>query len=130
MTWALLALLAAVAAYDRRTGRAPNALTLPLLLIAVLAAWEDPVAGLAAVTLTAPYLAGFAARGCGGGDVKLAPGCGVLLGSPSSALVALLLAAVLTVAGCALARRRAVPHGPALVAAALLVAAVDALAGL
>ncbi|UQE73221.1 A24 family peptidase [Gordonia sp. PP30] len=126
LTWLLAAGLIAAAECDRRTGRLPNRLTLPLLLIAALQAWSSPAAALAALVLTAPYLAGFLTRSCGGGDVKLAPSCGVLAGSSFAALAVLLLAAVLTVAVCALVRRRRVVHGPLLVAATLVVAVAAA----
>lgn len=130
MTWALTA-DAAIAAYllllavlDQRTGRLPNRWLAPLLVVAVAAVCADPVAGLAAAAAAIPYTAGFLAHRCGGGDVKLAAGCGAVLGAPASALLAVLVAALLTLVTCLLVRRSAVPHGPALVVATLTAGAL------
>lgn len=130
MTWALAgdlviaAYLVLLADVDRRTGRLPNRLLTPLLAIALAAACVHPPAVAAALVAATVYLAGFLAHSCGGGDVKLAAGCGALLGSVAAALLAVAAAALLTVVLCLSTRRRAVPHGPALVAATLAVGAL------
>ncbi|MFT3662503.1 MAG: A24 family peptidase [Gordonia sp. (in: high G+C Gram-positive bacteria)] len=124
MTWVLAMLSVAAAVGDHRSGTIPNALTLPTMLVGVAAAWDRPQAGAAALLFGAVYLAGFLVRACGGGDVKLAPACGVLAGTPESTLLALAVAGAGTVTVCATARRRTVPHAPPLVAATLLVAAL------
>lgn len=124
MTWVLAAGLVLLAVVDARTGRVPNRLVVPLLLVSVPLVVVEPSAGLAALAAATPYLAGFAAHACGGGDVKLALVCGVLIGAVDRVLLALLAASLLTAVHCFLVRRRAVPHGPALVAASLFVAAL------
>ncbi|MFC0315359.1 A24 family peptidase [Gordonia phosphorivorans] len=119
MGWLLAGYLVVLAAVDARTGRLPNVLIGPLLGASALVIAAAPAVGLAALTATVPYLIGFRARGCGGGDVKLAVGCGALLAVPASALLAVATAALLTLAQCRVTGRSAVPHAPALVAATI-----------
>lgn len=114
--------LLVLAEVDRRTGRLPHILMLPLLLISAVVCVLHPVAGLAAILAAAPYLAGFTVHQCGGGDVKLAACCGAFLGSPVAVLVTVLAAALLSLAGCVLSHSSRIPHGPALVLATLVVA--------
>ncbi|MFZ2510731.1 MAG: prepilin peptidase [Gordonia sp. (in: high G+C Gram-positive bacteria)] len=121
MGWGIALYLLLIADVDRRTLRIPNLLLLPLAVVAVSAAAQTPLAGVAALTAAAPYLLGFLRRACGGGDVKLATCCGALLGSPVAALVAVLLAAVIGLTDCVLAGTERRPHGPALVVATLAV---------
>ena len=106
MTWALAGELV-IAGY------------LVLLAVALAAACVHPPAALAALAAASVYLAGFLMHSCGGGDVKLAAGCGAVLGSVTAALLAVAAAALLTILICLVGRRRVVPHGPALVAATL-----------
>ncbi len=120
----LVVALVVLAEIDWRTGRLPNALLLPAMAAAAVPVAAHPDCALAAAVATAPYAAGFALRAVGGGDVKLAPICGVLLGAPAEVLVALLAASLFSAVHAGLSRRRRVPHGPALVAATLLVAAL------
>ncbi|OBI56360.1 A24 family peptidase [Mycobacterium sp. E796] len=116
--------MAALSAYDIRSRRLPNALTLPgaagILLVAALAGRGLPaLAGAAA--LTGAYLAVHlvAPAAMGAGDVKLALGLGGLAGcfGPDVWFLAALGAPLLTaLAGVvALARgTRTVPHGPSM----------------
>ncbi|GAC57342.1 peptidase A24 family protein [Gordonia hirsuta DSM 44140 = NBRC 16056] len=122
MAWIIACHLLVLADVDRRTGRLPHVLMLPLLVISAIGCVCDPAAGLAATVAAAPYLAGFIVRQCGGGDVKLAACCGAFLGSPVAVLVTVLAAALLTVAGCVLSHSSRISHGPALVLATLVVA--------
>jgi leader peptidase (prepilin peptidase)/N-methyltransferase len=144
----LLAALAwlgvAGSATDMSRRRLPNALTLPAVPLVVgalvpagTAAVLRGVAG--AVLLAAAYAAVHLVSppAMGAGDVKLALPVGAAVTGPAwSALpVAALLAAVLSavVAGCALAVGRArwgsrLPHGPVLLASALVVVGAGAVA--
>ena len=121
---AVLAWLTALSLHDVRHRRLPNALTLTgaVLVLAFAAVHGRGVAALAgAAALTAAYLVVHlvAPSGMGAGDVKLAIGVGALTGAfgPDVWLLAALGAPVLTAAVGILARRRALPHGPAMCAA-------------
>lgn len=138
-------LAVAAGAVDLLHGRLPDALTLPALPAAVLAA--APLGGaavsralLGALLLFGGYLAVrvVAPGALGAGDVKLAAALGAGLGAASLAALAAatVLAAVLTasvLAGGLLSGRlrpgSAVPHGPAMLATGWLVLAVAAGAG-
>ncbi|MFT4042503.1 MAG: prepilin peptidase [Gordonia sp. (in: high G+C Gram-positive bacteria)] len=108
--------LAALAETDRRCGRLPNVLLWPAAL--AVGGWgaTHPQVLLAAGVAAAPYLAGYAARLVGGGDVKFAFVLGGLLADPLTALVMVLVAQVPVLA---VRRRGARPHGPAMASAAL-----------
>ena len=121
---AVTAWLTALSLHDVRHRRLPNALTLTgaVLVLAFAAAHGRGAAALAgAAALTATYLVVHlvAPSGMGAGDVKLAIGVGALTGAFGLDvwLLAALGAPVLTVAAGILARRRALPHGPAMCAA-------------
>ena len=119
--------LVALSVIDARRHRLPNALTLPGAVVIVAAAagvghGGAALAGGAALfgVYLAVHLASPAAMGAG--DVKLALGLGALTGAfgVGAWLVAALGAQLLTVAGAVLIRRRVLPHGPAMCAAAAL----------
>ncbi|GAA4739957.1 prepilin peptidase [Gordonia alkaliphila] len=120
MGWFVAGYLVVLAVIDARTGRIRNVLSVPLLGASVLLILAEPSAGAAAVAAAVPYLIGFFGRGCGGGDVKMAVGCGALLGNPLTALLAVAGAGALTAAACLATGRSAVPHGPALVLATVM----------
>lgn len=124
MVWGIACALVVLAEIDRRTGRLPNGVLLPVVAAAAVLVALHPASGAAAAAATVPYGAGFALRAVGGGDVKLAPVCGAVLGAVPPVLLALMLAGLVSAAQAAATGRRSVPHGPALVAATLLVAAV------
>ncbi|NMD54410.1 MULTISPECIES: A24 family peptidase [Tsukamurella] len=119
---------AALCWYDVRERRLPNALTLPAAGVAVVGSlWalvDGAPASLVGATLwTAVNAAAFLARGMGAGDVKLAPTLGAVVGAASGVpevLLAVLGAQVVTIAWAIAARDRTVPHGPAMIAAALV----------
>lgn len=135
MEWGLfggvfLAWCAALCWFDVRERRLPNVMTLPAASVALagsLGAVFDgdsaPLVG--AAVWTAVNGAAFLARGMGAGDVKLAPTLGAAVawsaGVPT-VLLAILGAQLLTLAWALVARDRTVPHGPAMIVAALLVA--------
>ena len=108
-----------LAMIDLRHHRLPDALTVPLGASLLLL----QVGGLGAAVLSALVFGGahLAVRAwrpafMGGGDVKLAFGLGAALPLPSL-LPAAAIAGAVTLAISALRRRRAVPHGPGLLAA-------------
>lgn len=113
--------LVALTVCDLRRGRLPNALTLPgavvVLAGAALCGRGVPAAA-GAAALTAGYLVVhlWAPDGMGAGDVKLALGVGALTGAFGAGAWALAAvgAPLLTAAWAVLARRGAVPHGPAM----------------
>ncbi|OBI90077.1 prepilin peptidase [Mycobacterium sp. 1245805.9] len=121
-TAVVLLWMVALSAYDVRSRRLPNALTLPgaavILLAAALAARGLPaLAGAAALTGTYLAVHLVAPAAMGAGDVKLAIGLGGLAGGfgPDVWFLAALGAPLLTaLAGLVgLARgARTVPHGP------------------
>ncbi|CAM3571605.1 prepilin peptidase [Tsukamurella ocularis] len=121
---------AALCWFDVRERRLPNALTLPAACVAVLASlWAGfdgaPAPLVGAVLWTAVNGVAFLARGMGAGDVKLAPTLGAVVagaGGVPAVLLAILGAQLLTVAWAVVARDRRVPHGPAMIAAALAAA--------
>lgn len=112
---AVVAWLCWLAVVDQRTGRIPNRLVLPAVAGTVVVAVLVPAVGWSALMLAVPYLIAFASSAGGGGDVKLALPCGGMLADPFLALVAGLLAALVTAAQYAITRRSRRPHGPALV---------------
>lgn len=135
MEWGLfggvfLAWCAALCWFDVRELRLPNALTLPAATVALVASlWASfdgasaPLLG--AVVWTAVNGAAFLARGMGAGDVKLAPTLGAVVGCAGgvpSVLIAILGAQLITLVWALVVRDRAVPHGPPMIAATLLVA--------
>jgi leader peptidase (prepilin peptidase)/N-methyltransferase len=142
---ALAALGVPLAAADLTQQRLPNALTgagYPLLCAAaVLAATERRVpetvarAAIGGLALGGFYLLVWLARpsALGAGDVKLAGGLGVALGSLGwlAAPLSVLLAAFASILHAALSRghRRAVPHGPAMLLAGWAIAALSGAAG-
>lgn len=108
-----------LAMIDLRHHRLPDALTLPLGAGLVLLQFH----GLGAAVLSALVFGGahLAVRRwrpalMGGGDVKLAFGLGAALPLPAL-LPAAILSSAVSLAVAALRRRRAVPHGPGLLAA-------------
>lgn len=123
--WAL-----ALVVIDLRRRLLPDALTLPGAAVAALAAvvlgqpWAI-VGGLAWALL---YLAvGRLIGGVGGGDVKLALSLGTaaaLAAGAGGLAAAVIGSSVLTLTAMALTRRRALPHGPGMVTATVLVCLV------
>ncbi|USX55871.1 prepilin peptidase [Lentzea sp. HUAS12] len=108
-----------LAVIDLRHHRLPDALTLPLGALLLLLRFH----GLGAAVLTALVFGGahllvrwLRPAFMGGGDVKLAFGLGAALPLPAL-LPAAILSSAVTLAVAALRRRRAVPHGPGLLAA-------------
>jgi leader peptidase (prepilin peptidase) / N-methyltransferase len=143
---ALAWLTVVLTATDLRHRLLPNAVTLPAYPVGAalltMAALTGPGVGLAVraaaggVALLAVHATVHLAapRHLGAGDVKLAGLVGAVLGAVSWSAVLLgpLIAAVVTTALALTGRRTAAPHGPGLLAAALLVAvfpAAGALAG-
>lgn len=118
VTVALAAAALACAVIDARTGRIPNAITVPAIGIVVAAGVAETSVVLAGLACSAVYACAFAFRACGGGDVKLAVVVGGAVGTPVAALGVVVLAAVLSLAASAATRRRSTVHGPALVGAA------------
>ena len=122
---------AALCWFDVRERLLPNVLTLPAAGVAVVVAlWAladgAPAPLLGAVLWTAVNGAAFLARGMGAGDVKLAPSLGAVVawaGGVPSVLLAILGAQLITLGWAVVARDRTAPHGPAMIAAALLLAA-------
>ncbi|KXO93365.1 Flp pilus assembly protein, protease CpaA (plasmid) [Tsukamurella tyrosinosolvens] len=131
---AFLAWCAALCWFDVRERRLPNVLTLPAVCVALgvslWAVFDGAPAPLVGLTLwTAVNGTAFLARGMGAGDVKLAPTLGAVAagaGGVPAALLAVLGAQFLTLAWALVARDRTVPHGPAMIAATLAVAASTA----
>ena len=133
-------LAVAAGAVDLLHQRLPDALTLPalplaLLLLAPLGPEVVLRAGLGAVVAFVAYAAVHLAApaAMGAGDVKLAAPLGAVLAAASWAalvaagLVAALLSAVLATVLLAMrGRSSAVPHGPSMLVAGLLVVAVAA----
>ena len=133
-------LAVAAGAVDLLHQRLPDALTLPalplaLLLLAPLGPEVVLRAGLGAVVAFVAYAAVHLAApaAMGAGDVKLAAPLGAVLAAASWAavvaagLVAALLSAVLATVMLAMrGRSSAVPHGPSMLVAGLLVVAVAA----
>lgn len=119
--WPVVGWLVLLGWVDARSGLLPNRLVLPGLAgLTVAAAALAPTALISGAVAAAPYLLGFHRGLCGGGDVKLAAACGLLLADPLRILLAGFLAAAGTLVLCALARRRSVPHGPVLAVATIL----------
>lgn len=128
LRWSAVGWLLVIADIDRRTGRIPNALVLPGVAVAAVVSVAAPTVGLAALVAAGPYMVAFSVGLCGAGDVKLAVPCGALLGDPALALGAVLGAALVSALACGVARRRELPHAPALVAATTAVLVVAHLA--
>jgi prepilin peptidase CpaA len=114
MALLVLAITAAAAVSDLRTGLIPNKLTLGALVVLLITQlfWNGPRAG-GIVAFTGLLVASFiplllyAARGLGGGDLKLMAACGVGLG-PLLAMEAQMIAFSV---GCLFAVGRAIHAG-------------------
>ncbi|HVV20246.1 MAG TPA: prepilin peptidase [Pseudonocardiaceae bacterium] len=124
-----------LAAADVLRGRLPNALTLAALpaLVLVTVPYEPaPLAGAAVFGAAHAAVRLLAPRSLGGGDVKLAAALGVVLGVLGWAdlVLAAFLASLITLSIAIVTRRRTAPHGPGLLAATWLLAALTPLAGL
>ena len=96
----LAALVVTAGAWDLRSRRIPNALTIPALAAGIVLQWllhgwaglaDAALGAAAALAITLPL---FALRGLGGGDVKLMAAAGVMTG-PRNFLVIFLLNALL-----------------------------------
>lgn len=131
---ALAGTLAAVAAWiDLRTSRLPNRLTVPAAVAAFLAAiaagrpWLI-VGGLAwaALYAVAHVVSSRRGGGLGAGDVKFALSVGVAaaLGGPFGVVAAIGCANLATLGVAWFTRRRRVPHGPLMLAGAVLAGAL------
>ena len=100
----------AAAAFDLRTRRIPNAITLPLLVVGLLqAAWMTGLSGLAdalgaSVLLALPFVLMFLFAGGGAGDAKFMAAIGTWLGLKQGLIVLFCVAA----AGIVLAVAKAV----------------------
>ena len=123
--------LMALAVYDVRRRRLPNALTLPgAVVVLVVAAFEgrgvDALLG--ALALTVPYLLVhlISPAAMGAGDVKLAIGVGALTGAVGTDawVLAAVGAPLLTVVWGVLTLRSRVPHGPSMCAATVAAVAL------
>ena len=132
---AVLSWAVALSVIDIRRRRLPNVLTLggaAAVLLGAAAAGRGPGALLGGLALGGLYLAVHLAApaGLGAGDVKLALALGALTGALGgavwtlAALGAALLTAVASLTVMAAGRGRSVPHGPAMCAASLGVAAL------
>ncbi|MDR2279346.1 MAG: A24 family peptidase [Gordonia sp. (in: high G+C Gram-positive bacteria)] len=119
ITIVLTAAVIVCAVVDARTGRIPNAITGPAIIIVAAVSAVHPATALAAAVCAGPYLIAFTRGLCGGGDVKLAAVCGGLLADPGLAAATVVGAAFITGIVLAARRARAVAHGPALVAVTL-----------
>ena len=127
-----------LAVCDLRAHRLPDALTLPAcpvaaVALAALAWWARAPAPLSGGLAGAVVFAGcyavvrlLAPGSLGAGDVKLAAGLGAVVGAVSVPAVVLcvLAAALLALGGAAVTRRRALPHGPCMIAPTWLVTAL------
>lgn len=126
-----------LAAIDLTHRRLPDALTLPTCAVlgaalgAAALAGSDPALGLRALVGAGVFggahllVRTVSPRAMGGGDVKLAPGLGAVLGAVGwpALVVATALAAVVTLLLAAARRTPSAPHGPGLLASTWLVAA-------
>lgn len=130
---ALTLLAALLTASDLRAARLPDALTLPAYpvlaacaLIAEPAAWLRILGAAALLGTTHLLVNRYNPGSLGGGDVKLAGALGLVLGARGWSAVLLFapLAALLTFGLAVRTRRRRVPHGPGLLASALLLSVV------
>lgn len=134
---AFLAWCAVLCWFDVRSRRLPNALTLPAAAVAVAASAFTAFDGdlslaVGAAIWTGVNGAAFLMHGMGAGDVKLAPTLGAVAGGLAgvpAVLLALLGAQVITVAWAAIAREKSVPHGPAMILAAVATVAIARSAG-
>lgn len=132
-----------LAVCDLRAARLPDALTGPAypvaaVALAALAWWACAPALLGGALAGAAVFAGcyalvrlLAPASLGAGDVKLAGSLGAAVGAVSvpAVPVCVLAAAALTLVGAILARGRAVPHGPCMLAPAWLVTTLLPAAG-
>ncbi|GAA4667883.1 prepilin peptidase [Gordonia humi] len=123
LTIGLLAVAFACAVVDARTGRIPNALTMPAIGVVAIVAMFQPAVGASAALCAAVYAVAFVCGACGGGDVKLAAVVGGAVGNPAAILLVVVGAAVLSLIAAAARRRRTTVHGPAMVGAAAAVLA-------
>ncbi len=121
ITWALI-----LAARDFRTRTLPNILTLPALLVATVWAiasgnWWALAGGLCWFLLY--VLVGHVSAGIGGGDIKLAPTLGILIGTDGlvPVLIAIGLAQIFSIATGLLFKQKRIPHGPGMLLATALV---------
>ncbi|HET6734484.1 A24 family peptidase [Mycobacterium sp.] len=134
----VLAWLVALSAFDIRSRRLPDYLTLPgaaVVLVGAVVAGRGAAAVLGAAALFAVYLVVYLLRpsAMGAGDVKLAIGVGGLTGAfgvdvwALSAVGAPLLTAGLILVAMLCRAGSTVPHGPSMCLAAVAACALAAL---
>lgn len=110
---------AALCAYDFRSRRLPDFLTLPAVVaVAAVCLFLAPGA-FSGYAWPALYIvqARMQGAGVGGGDIKLAAALGpvcVLFAGGGGLIMALFLSALFTVLWCVARRSRTAPHGPAM----------------
>lgn len=121
ITWALI-----LAVSDFRTRTLPNILTLPALLVAATWAivstnWWAITSGLCWFLLY--VVVAYLSAGIGGGDIKLAPTLGLLIGTDGvvPVLIAIGLAQIFSIVTGLLLKQKRIPHGPGMLLATVLV---------
>lgn len=116
--------LSAIAVRDARTRRITNTLLWPGVVAVAGMGVTSPAVITAGLIAASPYLLAWLLRQCGGGDVKLALVVGGLTADWATAMLVVLLAALLSAIAALVARSSSLPHGPALAGATALVLAV------
>ena len=120
--WAL-----ALCWYDMKYQRLPDNLTMPVLCcLIIIAARMNYVAlfgGL--VWFFLYFMIALLVGGIGGGDIKLAPSLGIIIGADGiwPVFTAIFLAQMLTLVGAMVFKRTKIPHGPAMILGCIIVLA-------
>ena len=118
--WAL-----ALCWYDMKYQRLPDNLTMPVLCcLIIIAARMNYVAlfgGL--VWFLLYFMIALLVGGIGGGDIKLAPSLGIIMGADGiwPVFTAIFLAQMLTLVGAMVFKRTKIPHGPAMILGCIIV---------
>ena len=116
--------LSAIAVRDARTRRITNTLLWPGVVAVAGMGVTSPAVITAGLIAASPYLLAWLLGQCGGGDVNLALVVGGLTADWATAMLVVLLAALLSAIAALVARSSSLPHGPALAGATALVLAV------
>ncbi|MDO4631616.1 MAG: prepilin peptidase [Corynebacterium sp.] len=111
--------------WDIKYRRLPDNLTMPALCCVIMLAGRFHLSALlgGVVWFLLYLLIAHVVGGIGGGDIKLAPTLGIVIGAAGvwPVFAAILLAQMLSIMGAVILRQKKIPHGPAMILSTVVI---------